>query len=211
MRYFHEATPIDHVDQLNIGSRPARRKKTEAITDLRAIPWVFAWTQSRVNLPSWYGVGSALFTWLTATNNDQVHPERLATLRQIYGSWPFFRTVLDNVQVGLGKADIHIAQLYASLTTPELQAEIFADLAAEFERTRAMLLQITQNKELLDNEEWLQRSIRLRNPYVDPLNYIQVAFLRELRKGTAVANREQLQAGISLSVNGIAAGLQNVG
>ena len=211
VRYFHEATPIDHVDQLNIGSRPARRKKTEAITDLRAIPWVFAWTQSRVNLPSWYGVGSALFTWLTATNNDQVHPERLATLRQIYGSWPFFRTVLDNVQVGLGKADIHIAQLYASLTSPELQAEIFADLAAEFERTRAMLLQITQNKELLDNEEWLQRSIRLRNPYVDPLNYIQVAFLRELRKGTAVANREQLQAGVSLSVNGIAAGLQNVG
>ena len=156
-------------------------------------------------------MGSALFTWLTATNNDQVHPERLATLRQIYGSWPFFRTVLDNVQVGLGKADIHIAQLYASLTSPELQAEIFADLAAEFERTRAMLLQITQNKELLDNEEWLQRSIRLRNPYVDPLNYIQVAFLRELRKGTAVANREQLQAGVSLSVNGIAAGLQNVG
>ncbi len=211
VRYFHEATPIDHVDQLNIGSRPARRKKTEAITDLRAIPWVFAWTQSRVNLPSWYGVGSALFQWLTETNEGQVHPERLAILRQIYGGWPFFRTVLDNVQVGLGKADIHIAQLYASLATPDLQAEIFADLAAEFERTREMLLQITQNKELLDNEEWLQRSIRLRNPYVDPLNYIQVAFLRELRKGPAVANREQLQAGVSLSVNGIAAGLQNVG
>lgn len=211
VRYFHEATPIDHVDQLNIGSRPARRKKTEAITDLRAIPWVFAWTQSRVNLPSWYGVGSALFQWLTGENGGEIHPERLATLRQIYVSWPFFRTVLDNVQVGVGKADIHIAQLYASLATAELQEEIFTDLAAEFERTRAMLLQITQNKELLDNEQWLQRSIRLRNPYVDPLNYIQVAFLRELRKGPAVTNREQLQAGISLSVNGIAAGLQNVG
>jgi len=210
VRYFHEATPIDHVDQLNIGSRPARRKKTEAITDLRAIPWVFSWTQSRVNLPSWYGVGSALFSWLT-DENGAIQPERLATLRQIYVSWPFFRTVLDNVQVGVAKADIHIAQLYASLATPELQEEIFADLAAEFERTRAMLLQITENKELLDNEQWLQRSIRLRNPYVDPLNYIQVAFLRELRKGPAVTNREQLQAGISLSVNGIAAGLQNVG
>jgi phosphoenolpyruvate carboxylase len=211
VRYFHEATPIDHVDQLNIGSRPARRKKTEAIFDLRAIPWVFAWTQSRVNLPSWYGVGTALSRWLTDAASGELRADRLSSLREIYAAWPFFRTVLDNVQVGLGKADMAIAQLYASLADPDLQAEIFADLAAEFARTRAMILEITETKELLDNEQWLQRSIRLRNPYVDPLNYIQVALLRELRKAEPIANREELQAGVVLSVNGIAAGLQNVG
>jgi phosphoenolpyruvate carboxylase len=211
VRYFHEATPIDHVDQLNIGSRPARRKKTEAIFDLRAIPWVFAWTQSRVNLPSWYGVGTALTNWLTDQQTGVLNEERLSSLREIYATWPFFRTVLDNVQVGLGKADIAIAQLYASLTAEALQEEIFQDLAAEFERTRHVILTITGLKELLDNEQWLQRSIRLRNPYVDPLNYIQVALLRELRKEGPIENRSRLQEGVVLSVNGIAAGLQNVG
>ncbi len=211
VRYFHEATPIDHVDQLNIGSRPARRKKTEAIFDLRAIPWVFAWTQSRVNLPSWYGVGTALESWLTDAASGEFHAERLSSLREIYQGWPFFRTVLDNIQGGLGKADMNIARLYAGLATPDLQAEIFADLADEFERTRRMLLTITQTDELLDNEKWLQRSIRLRNPYVDPLNYIQVALLRELRKAEASPDQAHFQAGVNLSVNGIAAGLQNVG
>ncbi len=211
VRYFHEATPIDHVDQLNIGSRPSRRKKTEAIFDLRAIPWVFAWTQSRVNLPSWYGVGMALTDWVADESSEIPQAERLSTLREIYAAWPFFRTVVDNIQVGLAKADIAIAQLYAGLTAEALQEEIFHDLAAEFERTRTIVLAITETNELLDNEQWLQRSIRLRNPYVDPLNYIQVALLRELRKEETVPNREQLQAGVVLSVNGIAAGLQNVG
>jgi len=211
VRYFHEATPIDHVDQLNIGSRPARRKKTEAIFDLRAIPWVFAWTQSRVNLPSWYGVGTALSQWLVDDKSETIDEERLASLREIYTAWPFFRTVVDNIQVGLGKADIAIAQLYAGLAAEELQVEIFTDLAAEFERTRTMILAITDSEELLDREQWLQRSIRLRNPYVDPLNYIQVALLRELRQPEPIANRELLQAGVVLTVNGIAAGLQNVG
>jgi len=211
VRYFHEATPIDHVDQLNIGSRPARRKKTEAIFDLRAIPWVFAWTQSRVNLPSWYGVGTALTNWVADERDGMSPAERLSSLREIYKTWPFFRTVVDNIQVGLAKADIAIAQLYAGLTDETLQEEIFQDLAAEFERTCAIVLSITESAELLDNEQWLQRSIRLRNPYVDPLNYIQVALLRELRKEEPIPNRERLQAGVVLSVNGIAAGLQNVG
>ncbi|MCB0060709.1 MAG: phosphoenolpyruvate carboxylase, partial [Caldilineaceae bacterium] len=211
VRYFHEATPIDHVDQLNIGSRPARRKKTEAIFDLRAIPWVFAWTQSRVNLPSWYGVGTALGDWLTDGEGDELNAERLSALREMYQEWPFFRTVLDNIQVGLGKADIHIARLYARLADADLQAEIFDDLTAEFARTRTMLLAITEMQELLDNEQWLQRSIRLRNPYVDPLNYIQVSLLRELRKEGPLPHRDLLQSGVNLSVNGIAAGLQNVG
>lgn len=221
LQYFHQATPIDHVDILNIGSRPARRKTTAAISDLRAIPWVFSWTQSRVNLPSWYGVGSALEQWLiTPSGNDgqtaesqatMLNEERLAILREMYATWPFFRTILDNVQVGLAKADIGIAQLYATLAEPALQATIFADLKAEFERTRQLALRITRQSDLLDNETWLQRSIRLRNPYVDPMNYIQVELLRRLRANPAETDKAQLQAAISLSVNGIAAGLQNVG
>lgn len=220
LQYFHEATPIDHVDILNIGSRPARRKTTAAISDLRAIPWVFSWTQSRVNLPSWYGVGSALEEWLTQPPNPDeataaqtatLNEERLAILREMYTTWPFFRTVLDNVQVGLAKTDIGIAQLYATLAAPDLQATIFADLKAEFERTKQLALHITRQSDLLDNETWLQRSIRLRNPYVDPMNYIQVELLRRLRANPSATEKAQLQAAVSLSVNGIAAGLQNVG
>lgn len=220
LQYFHQATPIDHVDILNIGSRPARRKTTGAISDLRAIPWVFSWTQSRVNLPSWYGVGSALEQWLCTPPAAETSPEtqgaplnedRLNTLREMYTTWPFFRTVLDNVQVGLAKADIGIAQLYATLAEPALQATIFADLKAEFERTKQLALRITRHADLLDNENWLQRSIRLRNPYVDPMNYIQVELLRRLRANPSATDKAQLQAAVSLSVNGIAAGLQNVG
>lgn len=220
LQYFHQATPINHVDILNIGSRPARRKTTAAISDLRAIPWVFSWTQSRVNLPSWYGVGSALEQWLTHPPSDNqattghdstLNEERLTILRDMYTTWPFFRTILDNVQVGLAKADIGIAQLYATLADPALQATIFADLKAEFERTKQLALRITRQSDLLDNETWLQRSIRLRNPYVDPMNYIQVELLRRLRANPAETDKAQLQAAVSLSVNGIAAGLQNVG
>jgi phosphoenolpyruvate carboxylase len=215
LQYFHQTTPIDHVDILNIGSRPARRKSTAAISDLRAIPWVFAWTQSRVNLTSWYGVGSALEQWLLTTpGDDQANGSdeaRLTLLREMYVTWPFFRTILDNVQVGLDKADIGIAQLYATLAEPALQDTIFTDLRAEFTCTKKLILQITQQSDLLDNETWLQRSIRLRNPYVDPLNYIQVELLRRLRAGPSAAEKKRLQAAISLSVNGIAAGLQNVG
>ena len=206
LRYFQEATPIDQIDRLNIGSRPARRKGTVAITDLRAIPWVFAWTQSRVNLTSWYGVGTALAEWMA---EDEA--TRLTQLQEMYAQWPFFSTVLDNVQVGLGKADMAIARLYARLTTPGLGEEIYGDLHEEFERTVRLVLQVTGQQELLDNERWLQRSIRLRNPYVDPLNYIQVELLRHLRAHPDSEAHDLLQRAALLSVNGVAAGLQNVG
>ncbi|MDQ3248196.1 MAG: phosphoenolpyruvate carboxylase, partial [Chloroflexota bacterium] len=221
----HEATPIDHIDQLNMGSRPARRKKTAAISDLRAIPWVFAWTQSRVNLTSWYGVGTALERWMADSKETEGQGEgekrgegehtldagRLAQLQAMYQTWPFFRTVLDNVQAGLSKSDMMIASLYASLTTPETRAEIFDDLLDEYERTKRLVLQITGYAELLENETWLQRSIKLRNPYVDPLNYIQVALLRHLRSAGSATPDSRLQAAVLLSVNGVAAGLQNTG
>jgi phosphoenolpyruvate carboxylase len=217
LRYFHDTTPIDLLDQMNLGSRPSRRKQTASIADLRAIPWVFSWTQARVNLPSWYGVGMALEAWVKAavaqpTDSVKADPAiRLAHLQEMYKGWPFFTTVLDNVQVGLCKADMAIATLYASLTTPEVRAEIFTAVLAEYERTKQMVLTITGHQELLQNEEWLQRSIKLRNPYVDPINYIQVALLRQVRAQTQVEDPEQLRQAVLLSVNGIAAGLQNTG
>ncbi len=207
IKYFHEATPIDHISALNIGSRPARRKATQDISDLRAIPWVFAWTQSRVNLPSWYGVGSAVEQWLAA--GDQA--ARMAQLQEMYTTWPFFRTVIDNVQMGLAKADIAIASLYAQLTDAATRDLIYADLAAEFDRSVRAVLEIAQAPELLEKEPVLRRSIKVRNPYVDPLNYIQVALLQRLAAVEDGATAQQLRAAVLLSVNGIAAGLQNTG
>jgi phosphoenolpyruvate carboxylase len=205
LRYFYEATPIDHINQLNIGSRPAKRKQTQGVSDLRAIPWVFAWTQSRVNLPGWYGLGTGLGSWIAEDESG----ERLQMLQQMYRDWPFFCTVIDRAQFSLRRADMGIAQLYSMLTDEDVRHSIFGDIQEEFRRTEAVILKITELQEILDNEPWLQRSITLRNPYVDPLNYIQVALLRRLRSDPTL-NDERRQA-ILLSVNGVAAGLQNTG
>jgi phosphoenolpyruvate carboxylase len=207
LRYFHEATPIDHIGSLNIGSRPARRRATQDISDLRAIPWVFAWTQSRVNLPSWYGVGTALEEWMM----EGARAERLQFLQDMYRGWPFFRTILDNVQMGLAKADMAIASLYADLTDEATRTAVFEDVLAEFQRTERAVLEVTGAPQLLDNEPVLRRSIKVRNPYVDPMNYIQVALLHRLRDTTDEEARQRLSAAVLLSVNGIAAGLQNTG
>ncbi|HBY94276.1 MAG TPA: phosphoenolpyruvate carboxylase [Chloroflexi bacterium] len=205
LRYFREATPIDEIERLNIGSRPAKRKATTGIADLRAIPWVFAWTQSRVVLPGWYGLGTALTEW-TAD-----HPESLTMLQEMYRAWPFFCSTIDNAQMSMRKADMAIAATYAGLATPETRQAIFPRLCAEFERTEQAILAITGQSDLLDNEPWLQRSIRLRNPYVDPLNYIQVAMMHRLRAAGPEASTDEISDLILLSVNGIAAGLRNTG
>jgi len=205
--YFQEATPIGHIDKLNIGSRPSKRKQTMAIDDLRAIPWVFAWTQSRVNLPSWYGVGTAIVEWTSADESGK----RLSELTDMYHAWPFLRTVLDNVQMGMGKSDLDIATLYAQLTSEDVRKAIFDDIVNEYEQTRKMLLAITGQDELLDNEPWLQNSIRVRNPYVDPLHYIQVGLMERLRDNPEHPEAERMREAILLSVNGVAAGVQNVG
>lgn len=213
MQFFHDVTPIDFIDQLNIGSRPSRRKASASIYDLRAIPWVFAWTQSRIALPSWYGVGAALEAWV-AQADDVERGERLELLRTMYAKWPFFRSVLDNTQLGLARADMHIASLYAELADEESQASLFTEIAAEFARTERWVKSVANAADLLEREEWLQRSIRVRNPYVDPLNYIQVALLRRFRSLPTDADGAEvsdLRESISLSVNGIAAGLQNTG
>lgn len=207
LTYFHEATPIDHIGALNIGSRPARRKATQDISDLRAIPWVFAWTQSRVSLPSWYGVGTALAQWC----NDGQDLRKLDELREMYRSWPLFCTVMDNVQSGLAKADMAIASLYAGLTDEVTRQRVFTDILDEFNRTERLVLLVAEATQLLEKEPVMQRSIKVRNPYVDPMNYIQVALLHKLHTETDPERRGQLTAAVLLSVNGIAAGLQNTG
>jgi len=214
LSYFHEATPIEQLAQMNIGSRPAKRRETTDISDLRAIPWVFAWTQSRVNLPGWYGLGTGL---------RAESPARMALLQNMYRNWPLFHTVIDRSQLSMRRADITIATLYASLAGDGTRQLIFGKILEEFRLTERVILGITGQDALLDNEPWLQRSIRLRNPYVDPLNYIQVALLKKQREAEkqedgspldateAGAEDGRLRHAILLSINGIAAGLQATG
>src|SRR6266496_1532630 len=224
LRFFEQATPILELGWLNIGSRPPRRAAGHSIEELRAIPWVFSWMQSRYVLPSWYGVGAALEEYI-AEDPDQ--PNRLAQLQNMYRSWPFLRAFLDNLQMTLSKADMPIAHHYSLLVSDKaLRKRISTEITAEYERTQHMLLQIVGGKALLDTSPVLQRSIRLRNPYVDPLSYFQVALLRRLRAlgGPLVLDetarqkasdqereRAELTYAVLLTINGIAAGLRNTG
>ena len=221
LRFFEQATPILELGWLNIGSRPARRTKGSTIEELRAIPWVFSWMQSRYVLPSWYGVGLALEAYIAEQD------ERLPQLQEMYGSWPFMRAFIDNLQMTLSKADMHIARHYSQLVDDEeLRRHFSQAIEQEYERTRGMILCIINKKALLDNTPVLQRSIRLRNPYVDPLSYYQVALLRRLRAlgGSLMLDdateqtasdtereRAQLTYAVLLTINGIAAGLRNTG
>jgi phosphoenolpyruvate carboxylase len=143
--------------------------------------------------------------------NESERRARLAQLTEMYQNWSYFRTVLDNVQMGLLKSDMAIASLYAELTDKKTRDEVFGDLQAEYDRTKEMVLAVTGNAELLESEAWLQRSIKLRNPYVDPMNYIQVAALKQLREENDAPTAEALRAAVLLSMNGVAAGLQNTG
>ena len=207
LSYFQTATPIDQIGLWNIGSRPAHRRATKSLDDLRAIPWVFAWTQSRANVPSWYGVGTGFDAFLKSGNAAS----RLAQLQEMYRKWPFFRTMLSNVHLGMGRADMHIASLYAELADKEDSDVIFTNIKKEFELSKKMLLDVTAAENILDTEPWLQRSIKVRNPYVDPLNYMQVALLRKLREDPEGSQAEHYRECLIQSINGIAAGLQNVG
>ena len=206
VEYFHASTPVTLVDSLNLGSRPARRSGADSLDDLRAIPWVFSWTQSRAAASSWFGVGTAIAEW---RGEDEL---RLEKLREMVSHWPFFTTLFKNLHVALGRADMEIAALYAQLGTPEALA-IYDVIKAEFELTCREVLLVSQTENILDTEPWLQRSIQVRNPYVDPLNYIQVALLRRLRSidEADAATKDELTKVLAATVNGIAAGLQNVG
>jgi phosphoenolpyruvate carboxylase len=196
--WFARVSPLEEISRLRIGSRPARRTATRGLADLRAIPWVFAWTQTRVNLPGWYGLGSGL-----AAAPD------LARLRAAYESWPLFASLLDNAEMSLAKTDRAIAERYLALGgRPELTEAVLA----EYDLTRTLVLSVTGHDRLLANRRVLTRAVELRNPYVDALSHLQLRALTALRAGVAdESERERLENLLLLSVNGVAAGLQNTG
>jgi phosphoenolpyruvate carboxylase len=207
-QYFFQATPIREIAELNIGSRPASRKATQRIEDLRAIPWGFSWGQCRLTLPGWFGFGSAIHELL----HDAKPKERatnLALLKRMYRQWPFFRTLLSNMDMALSKADLDLAALYSELVTDtRLRKKIFAAMCEEWDKTIDALVQITGEKHRLANNPILARSIRHRFPYIDPLHHIQVELVRRYRAGQS---DERVKRGIHLSINGIASGLRNTG
>jgi len=207
LEYFQQATPIAEVGELNIGSRPSKRKSSPRIQDLRAIPWVFSWTQNRHLLPAWYGFGSAVEAYLRR------HPEAEAELHRMYRQWPFFQVLVENLQMALAKADMLIAEQYAALVTEEELAErVFEQIRTEYDRTKRAVLAITENTEVLEKSPVIRESIRLRNPNVDPLSYMQVLLLQKLRSSEGQnKDHEEDLADVLLTINGIASGLRNTG
>jgi phosphoenolpyruvate carboxylase len=199
--FFQQATPITAIEGLQLGSRPARRTRSNRIEDLRAIPWVFSWTQARIILPGWYGLGTALARAQEAFGLD--------LLQAMERDWPFFAALLSNAELALVKADLAIGERYVRLVEPpELRERIWEQIRGEYERTAAQILAITGGERLMDREPVLQRSIERRNPYVDPLSFIQLDLLRRLR---AADDPATYLRPVLLAVNGIANGLKNTG
>jgi len=212
LRYFHASTPIGEIAALNIGSRPPSRhphgRGLLPIEDLRAIPWSFSWGQSRVGLPGWFGFGSAVEAWL---GHGPGRRKRLALLRRMAREWPFFSTLLSNLDMVLAKSDLGIAARYAELA-PDDGAELFGLIRAEWTRTSRCLALITGNRTRLSSNPALARSIQHRFPYIDPLHHLQIELLRRYRRQKkGIRNFDRLRRGIHLAINGIAAGLRNTG
>ena len=206
--YFQQSTPISIIQQMGIGSRPARRTRAKSIEDLRAIPWVFSWTQNRHLITGFYSVGTALKRFI-----DKAPRKNLRLLREMYASWRFFRSHIDNIQMTLSRADMWIALEYSFLVRPkEVGKRIFGRIRDEYNLTEEIVLRITGEKRILDNNPFLQKSIELRNPYIDSLSYIQVGLLRRLLKGDFTSGEKTaLVDDLKLSINGISAGLKNTG
>ncbi|WP_409329078.1 phosphoenolpyruvate carboxylase [Trujillonella humicola] len=208
VEWFRAATPIRELAELNIGSRPPSRKAGDRIADLRAIPWVFSWSQARIMLPGWYGTGSALEGWVAGDDG------RLEQLRDLHRRWPFLRTVLSNMGMVLAKTDLGLAARYAQLVPDEeLRARVFDQITAEHERTCRMLLAVTGGETLLADNPSLARSIRNRFPYLEPLHHLQVDMLRRRRSDAAEGgpDDELVRRNIQLTINGIATALRNSG
>jgi phosphoenolpyruvate carboxylase len=208
--YFFGSTPIREIAELNIGSRPASRKAQQNIEDLRAVPWSFSWGQCRLTLPGWYGFGSAVEGFLNQPDLTRAaRAARLSLLKQMFHEWPFFRTLLSNMDMVLAKSDPALAARYAELVKDTgLRRRVFATITSEWERTNAALYQITGERSRLANNASLARSIRHRFPYIDPLHHLQVELMRRYRAGKT---DDRVQTGIHISINGIAAGLRNTG
>jgi len=205
--YFFNSTPIREIAELNIGSRPASRKASQKIEDLRAIPWGFSWGQCRLTLPGWFGFGSAVEAFVNAEGKDP--KAQLALLQKMYRQWPFFGTLLSNMDMVLAKSDLALASRYSELVTDaRLRKKVFTAIEAEWHRTAEALTRITGDKQRLTHNTALARSIKHRFPYIDPLHHLQVELVRRWRAGQG---DERVQTGIHISINGIAAGLRNTG
>lgn len=201
--FFFDITPINNIAGLNIGSRPSSRKKTQTLDSLRAIPWVFSWSQARIMLPGWYGVGSSFTQWI------QKDEKNLEVLQKMYREWPFFKSVISNVDMILSKTDLGIAAEYVKLAKDQETAQkIFAEIVKEWELTLDILQKITENSVLLADNPELASSLRNRLAYFDSLNYLQIELIKRLRAGD---ESEELKKGIHISINGLATGLRNSG
>jgi phosphoenolpyruvate carboxylase len=206
--YFSQTTPIDDIENLPIASRPSRRRGERTLDDLRAIPWVFAWTQSRCMIPAWYGLGTAL--------SEVKYTDRHGwqAVCDMYRQWPFFQATIDNATLALAKADMYIAQRYSELAADDdARRRIWQRIASECDRARQAVLDIVGGGELLATTPWFQRSIEARNPYVDPLNLIQIEFMRRRRAGddASPAAADRHRDLLRLCVQGIAAGMRTTG
>jgi phosphoenolpyruvate carboxylase len=203
LEYFEQATPVNELDTARIGSRPSRRARGRRLEDLRAIPWVFGWMQSRHAVPAWFGIGHALEQFAKS------RPGHEQLLRQISRGFPVFSELLRNVELGMAKADLGIARDYSGLVkNAALRNRVFSMLEEEFLRSHRMILRVTGQRELLSRNRVLARSIRLRNPYVDPMSLIQVELLRRKQQGEQTS---ELEYPLGATINGIAAGLHNTG
>ncbi|KQU84786.1 phosphoenolpyruvate carboxylase [Variovorax sp. Root318D1] len=207
--YFFGSTPIREIAELNIGSRPASRNPSHKIDDLRAVPWSFSWGQCRLTIPGWFGFGSGVEQFLALAETPAARKERVALLRRMYAQWPFFRTLLSNMDMVLAKSDLALASRYAELVTDrKLRQKVFSMIDTEWHRTSDALTLITGAKQRLEGNAEMQRSVRHRFPYIDPLHHLQVELMRRYRAGEG---GERLQRGIHISINGVAAGLRNTG
>ena len=200
--FFFQATPIKEVSQLNIGSRPASRKKVTDIDGLRAIPWVFSWSQSRMMFPGWYGVGTAFQRFI------EEDPSHLALLQEMYAEWPFFRALLSNVDMVLAKSDMEVARYYSQLVEDDNGQAIFQTLETEWQRTKDLLLQIEGEVQLLAQNNYLRDSLAMRLPYFNALNYLQVELIRRSRQEPLSPLASKI---LHITINGIATGLRNSG
>jgi len=203
--YFEQSTPVGELEQAKIGSRPSRRNASPKLSDLRAIPWVFGWTQSRLLIPAWFGVGFALSQFI----DEPGKPENLVLLQEMAKEFPLFIDLLRNVEMALGKVDLATAKLYSSLVDDVgIRERIYDMFDAEFHRTVRALLAVTRQTEILETNRVLARSIRLRNPYVDPMHLIQIDMLRRKRAGE---DTPEVNRALAATISGISAGLRNTG
>jgi len=206
--YFYEATPVTEIGMLNIGSRPSHRKKgNRSKSSVRAIAWVFGWAQSRQTMPAWYGIGTALESYILSDINN------IKKLQEMYDNWPYFRALISNTQMALTKSDMIIAEQYAQLCiNPETTKTIFGFMKAEHDRTVDSILNVSQSHGLLDHNPTLALSLSRRDPYLDPLNHIQVTLIRRYRdESISEEEREQWLSPLLRSINAIAAGMRNTG